>query len=41
MEMNALEATAFLLAERVNALTDDRDFATRMVAEALSGAEDD
>ncbi|MFF5015075.1 hypothetical protein [Streptomyces sp. NPDC001165] len=36
-EMNPLEATAFLLAEHVNRLTDDRDFATRMITEALSG----
>lgn len=36
-EMNPLEATAFLLAEHINRLTDDRDFATRMIAEALSG----
>ncbi|SED31072.1 hypothetical protein SAMN05428945_5386 [Streptomyces sp. 2224.1] len=37
-EMNPLEATAFLLAEHINRLTDDRDFATRMIAEALSKA---
>ena len=37
-EMNPLEATAFLLAEHINRLTDDRDFATRMVAEALSSS---
>ncbi|WP_328381227.1 hypothetical protein OHS81_00075 [Streptomyces sp. NBC_00400] len=37
-EMNPLEATAFLLAEHINRLTDDRDFATRMIAEALSNA---
>lgn len=35
-EMNPLEATAFLLAEHINRLTDDRDFATRMITEALS-----
>jgi hypothetical protein len=35
-EMNPLEATALLLAEHINRLTDDRDFAARMVAEALS-----
>lgn len=40
-EMNALEATAFLLAEHINRLTDDRDFATRMIAEALSRADED
>src|SRR5689334_4318745 len=39
-EMNPLEATAFLLAEHINRLTDDRDFATRMITEALS-AEDE
>lgn len=39
-EMNPLEATAFLLAEHVNRLTDDRDFATRMITEALSGVEE-
>ncbi|MFJ9060027.1 hypothetical protein [Streptomyces sp. NPDC102409] len=38
-EMNPLEATAFLLAEHINRITDDPDFATRLVAEALSGAE--
>ncbi|MFI7357858.1 hypothetical protein ACIBTP_28540 [Streptomyces avidinii] len=35
-EMNSLEATALLLAEHINRLTGDRDFATRMVTEALS-----
>ncbi|KUN09278.1 hypothetical protein AQI95_05445 [Streptomyces yokosukanensis] len=35
-EMNALEATAFLLAEHINRLTDDHDFATRMITTALS-----
>ncbi|MCB5179231.1 hypothetical protein [Streptomyces antimicrobicus] len=40
-EMNALEATAFLLAEHINRLADDRDFATRLIAEALAGAEAD
>jgi hypothetical protein len=39
-EMTALEATAFLLAEHINRLTDDQDFATRMITEALSRAED-
>ncbi|GHJ36794.1 hypothetical protein [Streptomyces sp. TS71-3] len=37
-EMTPLEATAFLLAEHINRLTDDRDFATRMIADALSKA---
>lgn len=40
-EMNPLEATAFLLAEHINRLTEDRDFATRMIAEALSSAAED
>ncbi|WP_030303991.1 hypothetical protein [Streptomyces katrae] len=40
-EMNALEATALLLAEQINRLTDDRDFATRVITEALSSAEQD
>ncbi|MHC3469455.1 hypothetical protein ACYF6T_12130 [Streptomyces sp. 7R007] len=39
-EMNPLEATAFLLAEHINRLTDDRDFATRLISEALSRADD-
>ncbi|SCK47125.1 hypothetical protein [Streptomyces sp. WMMB 322] len=39
-EMNSLEATAFLLAEHINRLTDDRDFATRVITEALSSAEE-
>lgn len=39
-EMNPLEATAFLLAEHINRLTDDRDFASRLITEALSGADD-
>ncbi|MEU4262706.1 MULTISPECIES: hypothetical protein [Streptomycetaceae] len=40
-EMNPLEATAFLLAEQINRITDDPDFATRLIAEALSGADDE
>ncbi|MGG8408937.1 hypothetical protein ACM614_21275 [Streptomyces sp. 12297] len=40
-EMNPLEATAFLLAEHINRLTDDRAFATRLITEALSSAEQD
>ncbi len=40
-EMTPLEATAFLLAEHINRLTDDRDFATRMISEALSQADGD
>ncbi len=39
-EMNPLEATAFLLAEHINRITDDRDFATRMISEALSGMDE-
>jgi hypothetical protein len=39
-EMTPLEATAFLLAEHINRLTDDRDFATRMISEALSSADE-
>ncbi|KAB8162468.1 hypothetical protein FH609_022085 [Streptomyces sp. 3MP-14] len=35
-EMTPLEVTALLLAEHINRVTDDPDFATRMVAEALS-----
>ncbi|MEU2875533.1 hypothetical protein [Streptomyces sp. NPDC007070] len=34
-EMTALEATVFLLAERINRITDDHDFATRLITEAL------
>ncbi|MEU1805464.1 hypothetical protein [Streptomyces sp. NPDC019937] len=37
-EMNPLEATALLLAEHINRITDDRDFATRMIGEALSSS---
>ncbi|MCX5152074.1 MULTISPECIES: hypothetical protein [unclassified Streptomyces] len=40
-EMNALEATALLLAEHINRLTEDHDFATRLIAEALSSAHQD
>jgi hypothetical protein len=39
-EMNPLEATAFLLAEHINRLTDDNDFATRLISEALSSVEE-
>jgi hypothetical protein len=34
-EMTPLEVTAFLLAEHINRITDDPDFATRMIAEVL------
>jgi hypothetical protein len=37
--MNPLEATAFLLAEHINHLTEDRDFAARMISEALCSAD--
>lgn len=40
-EMTPLEATALLLAEHINRVTDDRDFATRLIAEALSQATGD
>jgi hypothetical protein len=40
-EMNPLEATCFLLAEHINRLTGDRDFATRMITEVLSCTEED
>lgn len=40
-ELNPLEATAVLLAEHINRITDDHDFASRLIAEALSGAEQD
>ncbi|MFF7358650.1 MULTISPECIES: hypothetical protein [Streptomyces] len=39
-EMTPLEATAFLLAEHINRLTDDPHFATRIIAEALSTTDD-
>ncbi|MEW2164590.1 hypothetical protein AB0912_16590 [Streptomyces sp. NPDC007084] len=35
-ELNALEATTILLAERINRITDDHDFATRLITQALS-----
>ncbi|WP_405818843.1 hypothetical protein OG241_27510 [Streptomyces sp. NBC_01390] len=37
-EMTPLEATALLLAEHINRITEDPDFATRMITEALSSA---
>lgn len=40
-EMTPLEVTAFLLAEHINRITDDPDFATRMISESLYGAEED
>lgn len=39
-EMNPLEAAAFLLAEVINRITDDHDFATRLVTNALSSADE-
>ncbi|NGO66992.1 hypothetical protein [Streptomyces boncukensis] len=39
-EMNPLEATVFLLAEHINRITEDRDFATRMITEALARADE-
>ncbi|WP_329223806.1 hypothetical protein OG352_12730 [Streptomyces sp. NBC_01485] len=35
-EMTPLEATAVLLAERINRIADDTDFATRLITDALS-----
>ncbi|MFE6775612.1 hypothetical protein [Streptomyces sp. NPDC057702] len=40
-EMTPLEVTAFLLAEHINRITEDREFATRLVAEALLRADED
>lgn len=40
-EMTALEVTAFLLAEHINRIADDRDFATRLITEALSRSDGD
>ncbi|MEU5431947.1 hypothetical protein AB0G73_01055 [Streptomyces sp. NPDC020719] len=39
-ELTPLEATTFLLAEHINRLTEDPDFATRMISEALTRAGD-
>ncbi|MEU6314424.1 hypothetical protein [Streptomyces sp. NPDC047014] len=38
-EMNPLEATAFLLAEHINRITGDREFATRMISRALASVQ--
>lgn len=35
-ETNALEATAVLLAERINRIADDHEFATRLITEVLT-----
>ncbi|TQF02524.1 hypothetical protein E6W39_09860 [Kitasatospora acidiphila] len=41
-EMNPLEATVVLLAEKINRMAgDDHDFATRLITGALSGADAD
>lgn len=40
-EMTPLEPTAFLLAEHINRITDDQDFATRLITDALSVADGD
>lgn len=40
-EMTPLEATAFLLAEQINRIADDREFAVRMIADALNRADAD
>lgn len=39
--MTPLEVTAFLLAEHINRITDDPDFATRLISEALASSEED
>ncbi|MFC4036685.1 hypothetical protein ACFO3J_35400 [Streptomyces polygonati] len=39
-EMTPLEVTALLLAEHINRITDDPDFATRMISEALTSTEE-
>lgn len=38
-EMNPLEATALLLAEHINRLTGDHDYATRLITNALTSAD--
>lgn len=40
-EMNPLEVTAFLLADQINRITDDEDFATRLIMDALTRAAED
>lgn len=39
-ELTPLEATTFLLADHINRLTDDPDFATHLITEALSRADE-
>ncbi|WP_432148440.1 hypothetical protein [Streptomyces sp. bgisy029] len=40
-EMTPLEATCFLLAEHINRITEDREFATRLITDALTRAEEE
>ncbi|MEV0260554.1 hypothetical protein AB0I49_04325 [Streptomyces sp. NPDC050617] len=40
-EMTPLEVTAFLLAEHINRITEDPDFAVRMIAEVLPEADEE
>ncbi|CAM5235800.1 hypothetical protein GCM10010329_61700 [Streptomyces spiroverticillatus] len=40
-EMQALEVTAFLIAEHINRIADDHGYAVRLVADALDQAETD
>ncbi|WP_326686226.1 MULTISPECIES: hypothetical protein [unclassified Streptomyces] len=40
-EMTPLEVTAFLLADHINRITENPDFATRLITEALSSSDDD
>lgn len=40
-ELTPLEATAFLLAEHINRITEDPDFATRMITDALARTDED
>ncbi|WP_405795692.1 hypothetical protein [Streptomyces sp. NBC_01506] len=40
-EMTPLEATTLLLAEHINRIADDPDFATRLITEALSDEDED
>lgn len=40
-ELTPLEATALLLAEHINRLTDDPDFATRLITKALTQSDAD
>ena len=40
-EMNPLEATVVLVAEHINRIADDHDFATRLITDALARADED